>query len=153
MIVDGVGKVVGRDAVRFEEDKVLVVFRHFDGALDEIVKAEAAAFVAVRAQTHDIRLSRPHAPQRLLGRQVTAHGVPAVIPGAQLLLLLLRVGGLQCLGRTEAGVSQTLLHHPLDIGLIDFAAQALLVGGIGPAHGARRNKALVDGESAAQHAG
>ena len=46
MIVHRMGEVVGRDAVCFQQDDVLRVFRHFDLALDQIIEGDAAAFVA-----------------------------------------------------------------------------------------------------------
>ncbi len=53
VIVDRVSKVVGRNAVGFEENEVLVVLRNFEIALDEVGKAGFLFGVAVGKQTQD----------------------------------------------------------------------------------------------------
>ena len=54
MVVHRVCKMIGGDAVGFQKHEILVVFGHFDRALDKIGEFDAILLISRGTQPHDI---------------------------------------------------------------------------------------------------
>ena len=100
MVVDDVGQVIGRNAIRFHQDRVLQ-----DGILkgdiapDEVVDGDVA--VQGHLESQRVVLAAGRAPGCLIGIQIAAQAVVTRIPP---LALQLFGAGFQPLGCAEAAV-------------------------------------------------
>ena len=131
VIVDDVGEVVGRDAVRLEQHDVLVVFRQLDVALDKVAVNKALVRVARASEAQDVGLAGLDVFLNLLECEVAALCPLAVVAEVDLHLLLLLAHLVELLLGAEAWVSKTLLDQHLGKGLVNFGALALAVGAVG----------------------
>ena len=127
MVVHNVCKVVGRDAVRLEDNHVLIVLGDFHLALDEILVADLVLNAALGAETNNIRRALGKLCLDVLHRTVAPYGVLAVVAEVLLVLLLLLVRGGELLLGAEARVRHAALHERLDEGLVDLGTLALAV--------------------------
>ena len=125
------GKVVGRDAVGFEQYNVLIVFRQLDVTLDQIAVNKAFVRVARASEAQDIRLACLDVFFNLFQSQVAAFCPLTVVAEVDLHLLLLFAHGGQFFLGAEAWVSHSLFYQHLGKGLVDFGALALAVRTIG----------------------
>ena len=131
MVVDDVGKVVGRDAVRFEQDDVLVVFRQLDVALDKVAVNEALVRVARAAEAQNIRLAGLDICFNLFQSQVAAFCPLTVVAEVDFHFLLLFAHSGQLFLSAEARISHALFHQLFGKGLVDFSTLSLSVRSIG----------------------
>ena len=146
MVVNHVREMVGRDAVRFQDYDVLVVFGDFHFAFYEIVMAHLVFDAALRAEPHHVRRALFELSLDVLKRAVAPDGAFAVIAEILLVFLLLSVHGGKLFLGAEAGVSLSLLHQLFCEYLVDFRAQALTVGAVAPGLPVQR-RALVEGQA------
>ena len=131
MVVDDVGEVVGRDAVRLEQHDVLVVFRKLDVALDKVMVDKALVRVAGALKAKDIGFARLDVFLDLLIGQVAAFCPLAIVAEVDLHLLLLLAHLIQLFLGAEARISQSTLDQNFGKGLIDFGALSLSIRAIG----------------------
>ena len=146
VVVHHMGEVVGRDAVRLEDDHILIVLGDLHLALDQILVADLVLNAALRAEAHDIGRALLELGFDVLHRPVAPDRVLAVVAEILLVLFLLRVRRSELLLRAEAGVSHAALHERLDKGLVDLRALALAVGAVGAVVAVQR-RALVKGQA------
>ena len=127
VIVDDMGEMIGRDAVRLEQDDVLIVLGQLQRSLDQIGVLDLVFNAARRAETDDIALARRNPALNFLQRTVAVLGVLAVIAEVLLVLLLLRAHLRQLLLGAEARIRIAALDELLDKYMIDLRALALAV--------------------------
>lgn len=144
MIVYGVGKMVSGDAVGFEQDEILIVFRHLDGAFNQVVKPDPPLRIPRSPQTQHIRFACLDSPGYLFRGQITAGGEGAVVAGAQLIRLLPLPDLGEPVGRTEAGIGEPFQHQFFRIGVVDRGAFALTIGAVIPPDFPRCDESLID---------
>ena len=127
VIVDGVGEVIGRDAVALQDDDVLIVLRHRDVALDLVVESQFMLWIAHRLQTDDIGLALVEIAVNFLLGKGAALGVLAVI-ARDLLFgdLPFAEGGKFLLG-AEAGVRPAADDEVFDERAVDVRPLPLVV--------------------------
>ena len=130
VVVYHMRKVIGRDAVRLEDDHVLIVLRDLHLALDQILVADLVFDAALRAEAHHIGRALLQFRFDVLHRAVAPHGILAIVAEVLLVGLLLLVRGGELLLRAEARVGHAALHQGLDKGLVDLRALALTVGAV-----------------------
>lgn len=124
VVVDDVGKVVGREAVRLDEDKVLFGILLLVGAVNGIAELDAGGSIALEA--HDMGLAGGGKPDRL-GR---IHGpARARVEGGHAGVVELALLGLELLGAAEAAIGVARVYQLLRMVPVD--CQALRLDGAG----------------------
>ena len=128
MIVHNVCKVIGRDAVRLEDNDVLIVLSDLHLALYEVLVTDLVLDAALGTEADDIRRALGELCLDVLHRTVAPYGVFTVVAEVFLVLLLLSVRLGKLLLGAEAGIRHAALDERLDEGLVDLSALALAVG-------------------------
>ena len=152
VVVDHMREVIGGDAVRLQQDEVLIVLGHIDLPADLVGQVQVVRRVALRAEAQHIRLARADAPLGLVERQVAVFGPFAVIAEINLFALLLGAHFGKLLLRAEAGVRLALQHELLGEGVVDVRALPLPIGAVCPAVAALE-RALVEDQPEGTQAG
>ena len=102
-VVDDVGEVVGRQAVRFEQHRILIVGGQVEVALDHVVEADARLVGVGRADADHRALARVKLRLNLFQRRIAPFRPFAVIAGLDALRLLLLAQLVEFCLRAEAG--------------------------------------------------
>ena len=110
MIVHNVCKVIGRDAVRLEDNDVLIVLSDLHLALYEVLVTDLVLDAALGTEADDIRRALGELCLDVLHRTVAPYGVFAVVAEVFLVLLLLSVR----LGKLLLGAEAGIRHAALD---------------------------------------
>ena len=110
MVVNRVREVVSGNAVRLQNNDVLVVFGYGDIPLDFVTECDFVFRVALRTKTDNVRLLRFQVCVDFFFRQVTASRVFAVVTRDFLFRRLLFAKRGKFVFRTEARVRQTALN-------------------------------------------
>ena len=127
MVVDDMRKMVCRNAVRFEQHDILVVFRQLHRPLHKIRELDAPRGIALAAKTQHKRLARRELPADLIKRHIAVNGPFAVVAEIFLVFRLLLADRRKLVLRAEAWICLTLLDKPFGIRLIDLCALPLSV--------------------------
>ena len=130
MIIHGVGKVVGGDAVRLQQHVVDVIFGDGQLALYQVIELKLILDGAGRTETQHPGIALIQLLPDVFHGTVTPHGVFSVIAGGFLgSFLLLSNGGKLLLG-AEAGISLSFGYKLLGENMVDGGSLALAVGSV-----------------------
>ena len=130
VVVHHMCEMVGRDAVRLEDDHVLIILRDLHFALDQILVADLVLDAALRTEPHDVGRALLELGLNILHRAVTPHSVLTVVAEVLFICFLLCVCRSELFLRAEAGVCHAALNQGLYKGLVDLRALALAVGAV-----------------------
>ena len=131
VVIHGVGKVVGGDAVGLQKHMVHVVFRNGQLSLYQIVKFELVLNGAGGAEPQHPGVARGQLRLNILHAPITPEGVGAVVAGGFLVgFLLFPHGGELFLG-AEAGVGLAFHNQLFGVDMVDFRPLTLAVGAVG----------------------
>ena len=110
VVIHGVGKVIGGNAVGFEKHVIDVVLRNGQLALYQVVKFELPVNAALGTEPENPGISGSQLRLNVLHGTVAPDGVFSVVAGGLLVRLLLFPKGGQLVLRAEAGVGFSLGH-------------------------------------------
>ena len=142
VVVHRVGKVIGGNAVGFQQHHIDHILLHFNFAFDQIVKAHLALRLAGGAQAQGPGLAGVYIGLDLVVGQIPTVGVGSPV-AFNVLVLLSGVQVFQLLRGTKAGVSQPFLHQKFAVALVNVFAQTLGVRAVGAAFTSVAHHAFV----------
>ena len=128
VIIHRMGKVIGGDAVRLQQDVVHIVFGDGQLALDQIVKLELIFDAAGAAEPQNPGIAGIQLCLHIFQGTVTPDGVLTVVTGGFLGSFLLFAHGTQLFLGAEAGIGQTFGHQLLGENMVDGSTLTLTVG-------------------------
>ena len=130
MVINNVGKMIGRNAIRLEQDNILIVLRQLQIALDQIGMANLVFNAARGTEPDNIAFACCQMLFNFLQRTVTVLGILAIITEVLLVGLLLCMHFRQLFLGTEAGIRIATLDQVFNKDMINGSTLALAIWAI-----------------------
>ncbi len=127
MIVYGVGEMISRKSVGFEDDDIHVIFLQFDFSAYLVHERRFAVMVSVGTETDYPRFAVFDVFDLLVYRQITVSGISPIISRKDFVGFLEGAYFFQIFSRAEIRISFPLFHQRLDYRAVYVFSDGLLI--------------------------